>query len=153
MSTHRYSATLDWNGSTALGYDHYDRTHAATVAPSSIALDLTADPAFRGDSAHLNPEQLLLLAASSCQLLSFLAATARARIDIVAYRDAAEGEMPDDERPMRVTRIVLHPHITVRGDVSTERILHLVDVAHRECYIANSVTTEIVIEPEIVRAA
>ena len=59
--------------------------------------------------------------------------------------------MPDDERPMRVTRIILRPRITVRGAVSTERILHLVDVAHHECYIANSVTTEIVIEPEIVR--
>jgi organic hydroperoxide reductase OsmC/OhrA len=151
VTTHRYSATLDWEGSTAVGYDHYDRIHAATVAPASITLDLTADPAFRGDATHLNPEQLLVLAASSCQLLSFLAATARARIDVVAYHDVADGEMPEGERPMRVTRITLHPRITVRGDVGDERVLHLVDVAHRECYIANSVTTEIVIEPEIVR--
>jgi organic hydroperoxide reductase OsmC/OhrA len=153
MTTHHYQATLDWAGSTGLGYDHYDRTHTTTVAPAAIALDLTADPAFRGDPARLNPEQLLVLAVASCQLLSFLAATARARIDVVAYHDDAEGEMPDDERPMRVTRVTLRPRIAVRGDVADERILHLVEVAHRECYIANSITTEIVIEPEITRSA
>lgn len=152
MTTHHYSATLDWSGSTALGYDRYDRTHAATVAPSSVTLDLTADPAFRGDATHLNPEQLLVLAAASCQLLSFLATTARARVDVVGYHDVAEGEMPEDDRPVRVTRITLHPRITVSGDVTDARILHLVEVAHRGCYIANSVTTEIVIDPEIVRA-
>jgi organic hydroperoxide reductase OsmC/OhrA len=153
MTTHHYEATLDWVGSTGLGYEHYDRTHATTVAPAAIALDLTADPAFRGDPARLNPEQLLVLAVASCQLLSFLAATARARIDVVAYHDDAAGEMPDDERPMRVTRVTLRPRITVRGEVADERILHLVEVAHRECYIANSVTTEIVIEPAITRRA
>jgi len=93
-----------------------------------------------------------VLAAASCQLLSFLAVAARARIDVAAYHDDAEGEMPPADGPMRVTRITLHPRITIRGDVSDARILHLVDVAHRECYIANSVTTEIVIEPEIIRS-
>jgi organic hydroperoxide reductase OsmC/OhrA len=112
---------------------------------------LSSDPAFRGDPALLNPEQLLVLAASSCQLLSFLAVAARARIDVVDYRDDAVGEMPEDEQPMRITRITLRPRITVRGDVNDERIRHLVDVGHRECFIANSLTTEIVVEPELVR--
>ena len=152
MTVHRYAAALDWEGSTATGYDRYSRGHAATVAPTAIALDLTADPAFLGDPTRLNPEQLLVLAAASCQLLSFLAVAARARIDVAAYHDDAEGEMPPADGPMRVTRITLHPRITMRGDVSDARILHLVDVAHRECYIANSVTTEIVIEPEIIRS-
>jgi len=150
MTTHRYATSVDWRGSTASGYEHYRREHDAMVAPASISLELTADPAFGGTPGRLNPEQLLVLAAASCQLLSFLAATARARIDVVAYHDDAEGEMLDDERPVRVTRITLRPRITVQGNVSDERILHLVDVAHRECYIANSVTTEIVIEPQIV---
>jgi organic hydroperoxide reductase OsmC/OhrA len=60
--------------------------------------------------------------------------------------------MPEAERPVRVTRITLRPRITVRGDVTDARLQHLVEVAHRECYIANSVSTEIVIEPTFVRA-
>ena len=114
-------------------------------------LRLSSDPSFRGDPALVNPEQLVVLAASSCQLLSFLAVAARARVDVVDYRDDAEGEMPEADQPMRITRITLRPRITVRGDVSEERIRHLVDVGHRECFIANSLNTEVLVEPEVVR--
>ena len=152
MSTHRYVTTVEWEGSTAVGYDNYERGHLARVAPVAT-LDLSGDPAFRGDAERLNPEQLLVLAASSCQLLSFLAVAARARIDVIAYHDDSEGEMPEDDRPVRITRITLRPRITVSSDVTDDRVLHLVEVAHRECYIANSVSSEIVIEPEFVRTA
>jgi organic hydroperoxide reductase OsmC/OhrA len=138
-----------WTGSTAAGYDAYDRAHTATTDPPTVSLSLTSDPAFRGDPALLNPEQLLVLAASSCQLLSFLAVAARARVDVIAYEDDAEGVMPDDERPMRITRIDLRPRITIAGDVARERVEHLVEVAHRECFIANSLSTEIVVTPTI----
>ncbi|HYV59876.1 MAG TPA: OsmC family protein [Acidimicrobiia bacterium] len=149
---HRYTASCAWHGSTALGYDAYDRRHRAEAPPAPSTLELSSDPAFRGDVALLNPEQLLVTAAASCQLLSFLAVAARARIDVVDYQDEAEGEMPEDDPPMRITRITLRPRITIRGTVDEERIGHLVDVAHRECFIANSLTTEVVIEPEVMRA-
>jgi organic hydroperoxide reductase OsmC/OhrA len=92
-----------------------------------------------------------VLAASSCQLLSFLAVAARARIDVIEYRDDAEGEMPEDDPPMRITRITLRPRITIRGDVDDARVWHLVEVAHRECFIANSLRTEVVVEPAVMR--
>jgi organic hydroperoxide reductase OsmC/OhrA len=148
---HRYTASCAWQGSTAAGYDAYGRTHEAKAPPAPATLQLSSDPAFRGDPALLNPEQLLVLAAASCQLLSFLAVAARARIDVIEYRDNAEGEMPEDNPPMRITRIMLRPRITIRGDVDEARIRHLVDVAHRECFIANSLKTEVVIEPKVMR--
>jgi organic hydroperoxide reductase OsmC/OhrA len=148
---HRYTASCAWRGSTAAGYDAYDRRHRAASPPAPDALALSSDPAFRGDPALLNPEQLVVLAAASCQLLSFLAVAARARIDVVDYQDDAEGEMPEDDPPIRITRIRLRPRITIRGEVDDARIHHLVEVAHRECFIANSLNTEVVIEPEVVR--
>jgi organic hydroperoxide reductase OsmC/OhrA len=146
---HHYRVTSRWSGSTGAGYDAYDRSHEVSTTPVTEPLTLSADPAFRGDPTRLDPEQLFLAAASSCQLLSFLAVASRARIDVVEYDDAAEGVMPDDVRPMRITEIVLRPRITVRGSVTEERVRHLCEVAHRECYIANSVTTEITVEPAI----
>jgi organic hydroperoxide reductase OsmC/OhrA len=154
--THRYAARLSWSGSTAVGYDHYPRTHEATCPPATERqpLPLSADPAFKGDPAKLNPEQLLVLAASSCQLLSFLAVAARARVGVVSYEDDAEGEMPEDNRPMRITRITLRPTITVdHGAPDNERLRQLAHTAHRHCFIANSLTTEIRIEPTFRRAA
>jgi organic hydroperoxide reductase OsmC/OhrA len=148
---HHYTTRCTWEGSTAGGYEAYDRTHRASAPPADVELTLTSDPAFRGRPEHLDPEQLVVLAASSCQLLSFLAVAATARVDVVAYEDAAEGVMRGDERPMRITSIALHPEITVRGDVTDDRLAHLVEVAHRECFVANSLTTEITIEPTFIR--
>ena len=68
---HRYHATCHWAGDTAMGYESYDRAHTSSAPPVSTELMLSADPAFLGHPQKLNPEQLLLVSASSCQLLSF----------------------------------------------------------------------------------
>lgn len=144
---HHYRVRCAWEGSTGVGYDSYDRGHTATAAPAIDALPMSADTAFRGDPAAVNPEQLLVLAASSCQLLSFLAVAARARIDVVAYSDDAEAVMPEDDPPVRITTITLRPRISVRGSVDEDRLRHLCEVAHRECFIANSLTSDVLVEP------
>jgi organic hydroperoxide reductase OsmC/OhrA len=150
---HRYRARCSWTGSTGAGYDAYDRTHRAEAAPAGTELVLSSDPAFLGDPQLLNPEQLLLAAASSCQLLSFLAVAARARIDVVAYEDDAEAVMPEDDPPVRFTSIVLRPRITVlaggSGGPSAEKVLRLVRLAHEECYVANSLRTEVTVDATI----
>lgn len=148
---HHYEATIAWTGSTATGYEGYDRGHTATVPGVDGSLPLTADPSFRGDPAKLNPEVLLLAAASSCQLLTFLAVAAKSRVDVVAYEDRSEAVMPEGDRPVRITTVTLRPRITVAGDVDEDRVRHLVEVAHKACFIANSVSCEIVVEPEVVR--
>ena len=97
-TTHRYEVRCSWTGSTGSGYEAYSRTHTGEAKLAAPSLALSADPAFRGDPSTLNPEQLLVLAAASCQLLSFLAVAARARLDVVSYEDDATGFMPEDDR-------------------------------------------------------
>src|SRR3954453_1643252 len=116
--THTYRATLAWEGRTADGYDHYDRAHTVTVPPAKQSLDLSGDPAFKGDPDKPNPEQLLLAPASSCHLPSFLARAARSRIHVLAYTDEAEALMPEDDPPVRITQITLRPRITVGPDAN-----------------------------------
>ena len=118
--------------------------------PSSFGLRLSGDPSFGGDATLLNPEQLVVLAAASCQLLSFLAVAARARIDVRRYEDEGDGTMGEDDPPMRLTSIVLRPTIWVAAGPTDERVAHLVEVAHRECYVANSLRTDIRVEPTII---
>ena len=149
MSVHRYNATCHWVGTTAVGYEQYDRTHSAAGPPAELEPRLSADPAFRGDAALLNPEQLLVMAAASCQLLEFLARAARARVNVVEYDDHAEGVMDDAQQPARIERIELRPEISVEAGTSEERVLKLVDQAHRGCYIANSLNTEIALTPKV----
>jgi organic hydroperoxide reductase OsmC/OhrA len=146
---HHYRARCSWRGSTGEGYEAYGRAHDAESPPAEVALRLSSDPAFRGDATRLNPEQLLVLAAASCQLLAFLAVAARARIDVLAYDDDAQGEMDEGDPPARINRITLRPRIVVAAGPTRERIEHLIEVAHRECFIANSLRSEMTIEPEI----
>jgi organic hydroperoxide reductase OsmC/OhrA len=99
----------------------------------------------------LNPEQLLVMAASSCQMLWFLHLAAKARIDVVAYEDEALALMPEHVEPVRITEITLRPRITVTGDASEERIHKLVHSAHDYCFIANSLNSAMSIEPSVER--
>ena len=147
--THCYDARCSWKGSTAVGYEKYDRTHSVTAPPALTSLSLSADPAFRGDPTRLNPEQLVVIAASSCQLLSFLALAARARVEVLEYEDDAEAEMPEGDLPVRITTIKLKPRIVAGSGASEARVRQLVEQAHHECYIANSLKTNVTVEPVI----
>lgn len=146
---HRYRSQLRWQGSTAVGYASYQRAHRVETPPSETEFRLSADAAFRGDPALPNPEQLLLAAASSCQLLSFLALAAQAGIDVVAYSDDAEAIMPAGRTPMRITQVVLRPRIVVAPGADLDQVRQLVEQAHDGCYIANSLTAEVVLDPAV----
>lgn len=147
MTTHHYATRLRWVGRTD-DYETYDRTHTVESG-AAPGLRLSADPAFRGDPALLNPEQLLVAAASSCQLLSFLALAARSGVVVLEYTDEGEALMPEDDRPVRLAEITLRPRITVSG-ADRAKVERLVAKAHDECYVANSLRTPVRVLAEVV---
>ncbi|TWV53457.1 OsmC family protein [Streptomyces misionensis] len=143
MSTHAYHARLHWDGSTAAGVRAYSRDHTAFAAPATRQVDLSADPAFRGNPDRLNPEQLVVMAASSCQMLSFLGAAARAGVDVLAYDDEATSRLDLTANPARLATI--HLHVTVRIAAGTDEttVQELAVRAHHECYVANSLSVPV----------
>jgi organic hydroperoxide reductase OsmC/OhrA len=145
---HRYQAALRWSGSTGAGWGSYAREHVAVAPPAAQEVGLTTGES-QGDPSVLNPEQLLVMAASSCQMLWFLHLAAKARVDVVEYEDDAEGVMPGDRQPTRVTEIRLRPRIVVASDTGEDRVRKLLATAHEHCYIANSLNSSIAIEPRI----
>ena len=138
----KFSARTSWAGSTGVGWEDYDRTHAARVSEQTVTLTTAEE---KGDPRLANPELLVLAAASSCQMLWFLHLAAKARIDVVAYEDQCEAEMPGD----RFTRVVLRPEITIEGDASDERVLKLCEQAHRHCNVAKSLSCPVELEPRL----
>ena len=82
-------------------------------------------------------------------MLSFLAIAARSGIEVLAYEDRATAVMPEDRRPVWITAITLRPRIVVAAGTDLSRVRRIVDKGHEECYVANSVRTEITIEPVI----
>ena len=145
----RYEASVRWSGSLADGYEAYPRSHSGFAGSSAVRL--TTGNRY-GDPRLMNPEQLVVMAAASCQLLWFLHLAAKARLEVVSYVDEASAEMPVDVVPVALSRVDLRPRIEVEGDVSDERVLKLVDLAHRECYVANSLRCPVTVHATVQRA-
>jgi organic hydroperoxide reductase OsmC/OhrA len=148
VSVNRYETLVRWTGSTGLGWEHYDRTHVASAPGAAQEVRVTTGES-KGDPSILNPEQLVLMAASSCQMLWFLHLAAKARIDVVEYEDAATALMPTDREPVRITEITLHPRIVVGGEASEERVRKLANTAHEHCFVANSLNAEMTLQPTV----
>jgi organic hydroperoxide reductase OsmC/OhrA len=148
VATHHYETRLRWSGSTGLGWEDYDRTHTALAPPAEQEIRLTTGES-QGDPRILNPEQLVVMAASSCQMLWFLHLAAKARLDVVEYEDDASGLMPEDDAPVRITEITLRPRIVIAGHADEERVRKLAQTAHEHCYIANSLNGAVRLEPRV----
>jgi organic hydroperoxide reductase OsmC/OhrA len=148
VPTNRYETRVHWTGSTGLGWDHYDRTHVASAAGAEQEVRVTTGES-KGDPTILNPEQLVLMAASSCQMLWFLHLAAKARIDVVEYEDEAVALMPTDVEPVRIAEVALRPRIVVAGEVDAARVEKLVHLAHEHCFVANSLNSEMTVQPTV----
>ncbi len=137
---HTYTGHLTWTGAAAgpaRVYAAYSREYRVDF-PGKPPLVGSADPAFRGDAALHNPEELLVAARWSCHMLTYLALCTLARITVESYRDEAVGTMVETGGVGRFTRVVLHPRVTIgAGDPARARALH--ERAHAECFVAASV--------------
>ena len=142
MDTHAYHLELEWRGNIGQGtstYEGYSREHILRIAgkPDLIA---TADPLFRGDATLHNPEDLLLAALSGCHLLTYLALCARARINVLSYRDKAEGTLLlTKDGGGHFTEVVLRPEVIVAEERMLEKAQHFHGEVHKYCFIARSV--------------
>jgi organic hydroperoxide reductase OsmC/OhrA len=150
---HRYSVTVQWTGNTGTGtstYRSYARAHEISAEGKPV-IAASSDPAFRGDSARWNPEELLLAALSSCHQLAYLHLCAVAGVVVVDYIDHAEGwmkETPDGAG--QFTRVLLRPKVTIAAGSDAAKALALHHEAHEKCFIARSVKFSVEHDSEIV---
>jgi organic hydroperoxide reductase OsmC/OhrA len=155
---HHFACHLVWTGAArggTTGYESYSR-EVRVDTDGKPALPLSAAPAFRGDPALHNPEDLLVAALSSCHFLSYAALCARSGVEVVAYEDDATGTMDRVDGVTRFTEVVLRPRVTLAAgtpaaDAEKARALH--DRAHAICFIASSVDFDVRNEPTILFAS
>ena len=148
MSEH--TATLAWTrGDAAFTYETYSRDHRL-VFENGLETLASSAPAYAGNPKALNPETLLVGALASCHMLTFLHLAAQAGLVVDRYEDHAEGVMEKtDHGRFWVSRVTLRPRILWGQDPApaAAEILRLHHAAHDECFIANSVRTEVVCIP------
>lgn len=107
------------------------------------------------DAAAVDPEEAFVASLASCHMLWFLSIAAKYKFCVDRYADTAEGVMAKNaEGKMAMTVVTLRPEIDFSGErrPTRERIDQLHREAHEECFIANSVKTEVRCEPVVVDA-
>jgi len=149
---HQFFATVAWqrDGQDFAG-QRYSRGHewqfdgGLTVAASSSPLSV---PLPMSVAENIDPEEALVAATSSCHMLFFLSLAAQRGYVIDDYSDDATGELGKNAQGrLAMTRIVLRPRIAFAGTPpSPEALAALHHDAHERCYIANSLTADVVVE-------
>jgi organic hydroperoxide reductase OsmC/OhrA len=154
--THRYEVAVTWtgdNGTGTSGYRAYGRAHDVE-ADGKPPIPGSADPAFRGDPARWNPEEMLVASLSQCHMLWYLALCAGEGLVVTGYTDRPYGTMIEtSDGSGRFEEVVLRPQVTpaVPGQADLAMALH--ERAHRMCFIANSVNFPVRHEPTILDPA
>jgi len=149
---HEYRASLKWTRGDAKFTDQrYSRGHSwsfdggitvpASSSPLSVRLPYSVAEA-------VDPEEALVAAVASCHLLTFLYVAAKQGYVVDSYADDAAGEMTRNERgKMWVSKVTLNPAIAFTGEKrpNQEQFDELHHLAHEECFIANSVKSEVIV--------
>ncbi len=137
-------------GDFDFSYKTYSRDHTWEF-DNGVVLAASATPTYRGSAACVDPEEALVASLSSCHMLTFLAIASLAGHVVDSYEDHAVGHLEKNERgKLAITRVELHPRVAFAGATPDDQTLdHLHHQAHEECFIANSVLTEIVVLPAV----
>jgi organic hydroperoxide reductase OsmC/OhrA len=149
---HESRANVRWErGDAAFSDNRYSRGHVWTfdggiVVPGSSSPSVVPLPLSREDA--VDPEEAFVAALSSCHMLTFLSIAAKKRYVVDSYADRAVGVMTKNERgKLFVSKVTLDPHIVFSGDrrPTPDAVADMHRLSHQECFIANSVLTEVVV--------
>jgi organic hydroperoxide reductase OsmC/OhrA len=148
MGEHKIA--LHWSrGDAPFTYEAYPRNH--TIAfKNGGPIVFSSSPAYKGDAGKGDPEDMLVASLSSCHMLSFLAIAAKKKVTVDSYQDDAMGFLENDTSKegggkLWMARVILRPKVVCSADAATLAQIH--HLAHEACFIANSVKTEVTVEP------
>ena len=145
----KHTAKIKWNRTTeSFQYKDYNREHEWQF-DNGQTITAAASPTYLGNPEFIDPEEAFVAALSSCHLLTLLAICARRAITVESYEDNAEGFLEKDENGVLfLKRVTLRPKIKFKDEVDEDTIKELHHLSHKECFLANTVKSEMLIEPE-----
>jgi organic hydroperoxide reductase OsmC/OhrA len=148
MSEHK--VTVEWKRETPdFSYQSYNRDHDWSF-DAGVTLRASAAPAYLGNANCVDPEEAFVASLSSCHMLTFLAIASRKRFVLDGYHDEAVGVLEKDAAGrLAINRVTLRPKVRFSGEKTPtpEEVTQMHEQAHHGCFIANSVKTEVIVEP------
>ena len=149
-----YTATIRWQrGEQDFLGDNYSRDHTwefdgGVSVPASASPHIVPLP--KSVAENVDPEEAFVASLSSCHMLFFLSIAARKGYVVDEYEDCAIGHLAKNERgKFAITKVILRPDVAFSGDrrPTAEQLEKIHAQSHEQCFIANSVITEVSTEP------
>jgi peroxiredoxin-like protein len=140
-NTHYYDTEVGWMG----GRRGYLRSSAELPV-----LEVASPPEFQGQPHTWTPEHLFVGSVNSCFMATFVAIAELSKLEVVSFTSSAVGKLEKRERSgYWITEIVLKPHLVIKHEYDAERAQRLLEKAEKNCFISNSILTEVKLEPTI----
>ena len=149
-----YTATIRWtrNPSTDFARGQYSRAHSwefdgGVTVPASPSPHVVPQP--WSDTSAVDPEEAFVASLASCHMLFFVDLARRAGFVVDSYVDQSEGLLEKrDDGKMWMSQVTMRPQVAFSGDKrpTDADIADLHHRAHDQCFIANSVTTKVIVE-------
>ena len=143
--TATYNTTVTWKG------EHWGHIKLG----NGPEMDFSAPPDAQGHPGVFTPEDAFVAAANTCVMMMFIWAAERFKLKLVSYDCYAEGtKLIELDRTEIFTKLVLRPKIVVRADgqdkaTVEKRVQRALESARKYSLVANSVKSEIIVEPEV----
>jgi len=143
--TATYNTTVQWKG------EHWGHIRMG----NGPEMDFSAPPDAQGHPGVLTPEDAFVAAVNTCVMMMFIWSAERFKLDLVSYECFGEGtKLIELDRTEIFTQVVLQPRIVVRSeptekDATLKRLQRAMDSAVKYSLVANSIKSELVIEPQI----
>jgi len=143
--TATYNTTVTWKG------EHWGHIKMG----NGPEMDFSAPPDAKGHPGVFTPEDAFVAAVNTCVMMMFIWAAERFKLNLISYECYAEGtKLIELDRTEIFTQVVLRPKIVVHADgqdtaAVEKRVRRALDSAQKYSLVANSVKSEIIVEPEV----
>lgn len=115
-----------------------------------ISMDFSSPPEFKGIEGLISPEDLFVASENTCLLMTFISVAEKMRFEFLSYECDAVGHLEKTDEGLVFTEMILRPRIVVGSEESVKKAERALEIADKNCLIANSMKTKVIVEPEIV---
>ncbi len=139
FKTFTYHTDLAWTGNRS----------GILSALNKQAFPVSAPPEFKGEPGVWTPEDLFVASVSICLMTTFMSFASKSGLAVKSYADSAEGVLEFIDERYRFTQVILKPQILLESQDRIEEAERILEKAHAQCLIANSIKAEIHLQPEV----
>lgn len=141
--TFTYRTTMEWVGGRA----------GVISSRGKQPFRVSSPPEFKGEANVWTPEDLFVGAIETCLATAFASLVETRHLPVEGYQSESEGLLEFAEGRYRFTKIVIKPTVIISDERSASEVLKALEDAHRDCLVANSVSAEVSINPDVILSA